>query len=184
MKKLIVTILLSMLSLTSYCDVIDIYYDNLPSLEESIHRFGIGSSCYNKIKGKECIFFTIGHYGANWSILVPSDDGYVVYSGTTQTDKVTTDTILNKDALLRWSFDTLREVGKHAIPAYQPLRITIWWGVTLYSSQGKPLFYAGSNKQYSGERFRAFNKVFGDLRYLLWWYSGGEDGLRTVLPEP
>ena len=87
-------------------------FDNI---KELVDREIIDTLVYNKVQGKKFLFFTSNHHSMRWSLIVPEEKGYEIFSGfkphgrirlkTVNRDTgIVTDTVVNKCPLINWGW--------------------------------------------------------------------------------
>ncbi len=127
----------------------------------------------------DCIFFSSGHHGRNWAIIISDSSGLKIHNGATtkwlpESSYVLHDTarIINENIrIIRWALDTLPILSDVMKPNKIQFGGFPSWGLEVVK-QGDVCFEADNyNSKFSGPDSIAFKEKLGDLWYLLYWIS-------------
>ena len=156
-----------------------------PQLDQ--HRFDIidnlNDSVAHLTKGKNFLYYTKGHHGHIWSVVIPENDYYIISSGNTRNNDFRIDTISLDIQVLRWGLDTMslysNKMGQGENLTYSPF----YERLVLFSSQNKIIFDCSNSDIYRGPDSAAINKSLNELKYLMYWIALPVD-IQKKLPSP
>lgn len=151
-------------------------------------------SLYPLLKNRPIIYYTYGHYGYSWSLVVRIDStyriysGHVDYSGDQYLDKTsesipfdTTTLIVNNKALFSWGFDTISTEAVNREKVFRKPFLTIYADLWVFNADGLNIFCSDNAIAFTGSDSIAFNKKFDKLCLIMWWLSNSK--IRKHVPE-
>lgn len=160
-----------------------IVYNSLP---DSLHRF---------IKNRSLIFYSYGHYGYSWSLIVKMDSSYKIFSGrvdysgyrhlnaTKEINQIDTAMLFYKNNdLFSWGFDSISTEIKSMKKIKQEPYTTIYSDLSVYNQEGERIFGSDDAIAYSGPDSISFNKKFHKLCAIMRWISDSK--FRQYVPDP
>ncbi len=128
----------------------------------------------------DCIFFSFGYHGRNWSIIISDSSGLKIHNGTTmsypESSYVLHDTarIINDNIrIIKWGLDTLPILSDVMKPNIKKENFggVFGWGLEV-ARQGDVCFEKYNyNSNYSGPDSIAFNEKLGGLWSLMFWIA-------------
>lgn len=160
-------------------------FDNVKALR---YLGYIDNNTFEKIEGKNCFVFLKVHGFWALSVVVPTEEGYLIYSThranrAPQRAPIKTDTIYGECPLLEWGLKSWAEESKNFDKVLPESYFTIISDVALYSPSGEKVVSINNSETYNGEDSMKVLKKVGLLKYLMDWYSG-DDEWRQMLPPP
>ncbi len=135
------------------------------------------------IENKPFIFFTAGHHGYNWAILVKSTDTFMVYSGSVPSNR---GSLTSKDqsgfdslrffssnkACINWALDTLLKKALRMTPIINHDYNPMYSSLSIYNSEGERLYHKSSDIiGYTGANSTEFNEKLQKLWFIMFWLS-------------
>ena len=144
---------------------------------------GFNDSITNIIEEKEFLYYTKGHHGHIWSLVVSEKDRYILISGNSRNNDCRFDTISINKSVLKWGLDTMALYCNKMKPvenfAYWPFHERL----VLFSSKKEIIFDCMDTATYSGTDSVNFNKKLNNLKYFMYWIAVPIE-IQEKLPTP
>ena len=143
----------------------------------------LGDSINDIIEEKEFLYYTKGHHGHIWSLVVPETIHYVIVSGNTRNNEIRIDTISINESVLNWGLDTLALYCQKMKPVTSSSYSPFHERLVLFSAQKEIIFDCTDTNTYSGTDSVTFNKKLNELKYLMYWLATPKE-IQKKLPTP
>ena len=141
------------------------------------------------------IFYTYGHYGYSWALLVKLDNKIQAFSGrvsssgecffTESTEFSKFDTVsfcMENRGLLLWGFDTIASEADGMRGVRRTHFVTFDTKLDVFNSDGENVFNSGGAIAFSGRDSLEFNKKYQRLCLIMRWISDAE--FRQYITDP
>jgi len=147
------------------------------------------------IQNKSMIFYTVGHHGYNWSLIVRDGTNFCAYNGrVTAAEKIvyeqTNDNRFDSiaffnanNAIFSWGIDSL-PIQSVKMKRIRPSGwISIWESLAIINELGETIsdFNYNNAIRFSGPDSIVFNDKFNRLALLMYWLASPE--VRKFLPD-
>ena len=142
-----------------------------------------GDSITDILEDKEFLYYTKGHQGHIWAIVVSENDHFIIVSGNTRNNNCHIDTISIKESVLKWGLDTLPQYCHKMQPVVSSSYCPFYERLVLFSSTKKIIFDCTETNTYSGPDSVNFNTKLNELKYLMYWFATPID-IQKKLPTP
>lgn len=151
------------------------HFDVISNLDDSIVSI---------IEGKEFLYYTKGHHGHIWSLVVSEKERYILISGNTRkNDCLRIDTIYTSEPILKWGLDTMKSYCHKMKPVEKSSYWPFYERLVLFSSSREPIFDCTETDTYSGTDSVIFNKKLNELKYFMYWNAVPIE-IKEKLPSP
>ncbi len=147
-----------------------------------------------RVKGHPAIFYSYGHYGYKWSLIVKTESGFNAFSGKmsylghpdinqlTEENRIDSAKLFSKNCeLLTWAFDSISTEGIDMKRIRRAPYTGIYKDLSVINSEGRILFSSDDAAAFSGPDSLNFNKRFLKLCLIMYWLS--EPKIREYIPE-
>ncbi len=156
------------------------------SLLKSLHSDVINNfddSITDIIEDKKFLYYTKGHHGHIWSLVVPEKSCYIIVSGNTRTNDHKIDTVYTNVSTLKWGLDTMASYCQKMKPIANVHYLPFHERLVLFSSDKEIIFDCSDTNIYSGPDSTTFNKKLNRLKYLMYWMASPIENQKR-LPQP
>lgn len=177
--------------------IVDLWYSNSnpekTNYEGILYR-SLPDSLFPLLENRPVIFYSYGHYGHSWSLIVKTDTNYRTFSGkvdysgmrhfneTKRSDQFDTARLFSKNqAILSWGFDTISAEINKMKKVKREHYVTTYTDLSVFNSTGINTFSSDDAVAYSGPDSISFNKKFHKLCLIMWWLSDSK--IRQYIPE-
>ena len=160
----------------------------------SVLSRALPDSLYLHVKGHPAIFYSYGHYGYKWSLIVKTESGFNAFSGKmsylghpdinqlTEENRIDSAKLFSKNCeLLTWAFDSISTEGIDMKRIRRAPYTGIYKDLSVINSEGRILFSSDDAAAFSGPDSLNFNKRFLKLCLIMYWLS--EPKIREYIPE-
>ena len=161
---------------------------------ESIIRRALSDSIYLQFKNKPIIFYSCGHHGYIWSLIVKIDSGYRALSGrvgygggrhinpSSESNHLDSTMLFSQNrTLLSWGLDSLSSEINKMKKVRREHYVTFYENLSVFNSDGKNVFNSDDAIAYSGPDSVIFNKKFHKLCLIMRCLS--DSTLRKYIPD-
>lgn len=185
MKKLLIAILLfisvgfRIITISQNSKEINEEFD----FKKFLCSYDITDSILEQLSNNRFIFFSKGHNGHIWSIVVDNAPNYLIFSGNTRESVFMVDSMNGEYPLISWGMDSLESESQSIKPVQRDSYWPFYTQLILYSEDGKELFKLDNAISYSGQDSIDFNKKLNRLKYFMYWNACSSD-IQEKLPSP
>lgn len=165
---------------------------NKPLTKEDLCRFLPDSVC-SLLDKSPIIFYSYGHYGYSWSLLVKKNNNVRAYSGKvsplgkSSLTEQNVNNIFDSTALFRsnqelidWGLDSISLVASKMKAVMSKYGTTVYSDLDVYNSDGICTFTSDNAVLFSGPDSLIFNKKLQKLKLLMRWLS--DPKIRQYIP--
>lgn len=149
-------------------------FDVISNLDDSINSI---------IEGKKFLYYTKGHHGHIWSLVVSERDHYVIVSGNTRNHDCRIDTLSLNAPVLKWGLDTMSLYCHRMKPVENISYWPFYERLVLFSSKKEIIFDCMQTNSFSGTDSLTFNKKLNELKYFMYWIACPTE-VQEKLPTP
>lgn len=128
-------------------------------------------SIANMTEGKKFLYYTKGHHGHIWSLVVPENDRYIGISGNTRNNVCRIDTLSIDASVLKWGLDTMGLYCHKMKPVENLSYWPFYERLVLISSQKEIIFDCSDTNTFSGIDSMTFSKKLNELKYFMYWIA-------------
>lgn len=137
----------------------------------------------NLINENTFLYYTKGHHGHIWSLIIKDNNHYILVAGSTRNNNHHIDTLFIDKPVLTWGMDSLAMSCHKMKPVYRKSFWPFYERLVLFSAEKAKIFDCTNALCYSGIDSASFNEKLNRLKYYMYWIAAPIE-VQEKLPDP